>query len=63
MNNPTAEGDAKAVVFGFWGSTWVPLLDDVPPAVTNGTVAISEDGKRVAIGGKGIVAFYDLISS
>jgi len=61
MNNPMTAGERKATVFRLYGSTWVPLLEDVPVALNKGMVAISTDGGRVAVGGEGIVAIYDIV--
>lgn len=63
MNNPTAGGENKAVVYSLRGSSWVLLPEDVPLALADGSVSISNDGNRVAVGGEGIVAFYDLVGA
>ena len=62
MNNPLDQKNL-ALVFRFEGFRWIRLVEDeVPQASSNGTIAISEDASRVAIGGQGIVRLYDIVS-
>jgi len=60
MNNPST-GQKRAIVFRLEGSSWISLLEEVPSTVYNGTIDISEDGGRVAVGGEGVVRFYDIV--
>lgn len=60
MNNPSV-GRPRAVVFRVDGPRWVRLLEEVPSAVYNGTVVLSDGGNRVAIGGSDTVKLYDVV--
>ena len=61
MNNPLSGEGNKAMVLTLRGSSWVDVLEEVPLALDDGRVSISDEGDRVAIGGEGIVAFYDIV--
>lgn len=61
MNNPLSGENNKAVVLTLRGSSWVDVLEEIPLALKDSRVSISEEGDRVAIGSKGIVAFYDIV--
>lgn len=60
MNSPTDGGENRVVLLGIKGASWLPVVTDFPVAVNNGTVAMSDDGKRVAVGGEGAIFIYDL---
>lgn len=61
MNNALDDSQNRALVFHLEGSQWIRLLEEVPQAVSDGTLVMSEDGKRVAVGGQGIVRLYDIV--
>lgn len=62
MNNPDGGGTNQASVFHLQGSQWIHLLDQMPSAVSNGTIVMSKDGTRVVMGGaESTVRVYDIV--
>jgi hypothetical protein len=61
MNNPDEGGTNQASVFYLQGSRWISLLEQMPSAMSNGTIIMSEDGPRAAVGGEELtVRVYDI---
>jgi hypothetical protein len=62
MNNPDGGGTNQASVFYLQGSRWIRLLEQMPSAMSNGTIVMSEDGTRVAVGGEeSTVRVYNIV--
>jgi hypothetical protein len=63
MNNPVGE-QTRASVFRLQGSRWTRALEDAPFAARSGTIMISDNGGRVAIGGtRDTVRIFDIVSN